>query len=250
MNRSQALDRLSEEVRQAAAGSPEQAAAAIESLLENRWSLVPASERLVLLEELSARFGARPAAEPDTDNEVLAEVVSLLLGRRVINSSLSPAELLQRLADSLNTLFDSLNRLVRVIQSTLMGAGNPDETIHTVIGEHLQGEDRLKSLENYIGQINKAFLLTHQSFKAAAERTIQKLLRELSPKALDPENAKGLRFGPLRKADLYEAYEQKFQQCQRWFESGKFADHLLREVERYCQQKISGRQRPAKGGSR
>lgn len=255
MNRSQALDRLASEIRELASRSGDQAPEAIEALLLNRWGLLPPKERLVLLEELAARCGVAPAPVPapapaPAANDVLQEVIGLLLGNRAIHSDLSHAELLQRLADSLNTVFDSLNRLVRVIQSTLMGFNNPEETIHKVIGEHLQGEDRLKSLENYIGQISKAFLLTQQSFKAAAERTIQKLLRELSPKRLDQESAKGLRFGPLKKADLYDAYEQKFQQCQKWFDNGKFGDHLLREVERHCQQKMTAQLRQSKGGSR
>jgi hypothetical protein len=249
MNRALAIDRLASELRAIASRNPLKAGEEIERLLSERLGLLEAPERLRLVEELAARFASAP---PDDGGrpEALAEVVGLLLGSRIRPGELPPAEILQRLADSLNTVFDSLNRLVQVIQSSLLGDGNPQKTIHQVIGDHLRGEDRLQALENYIGQISRAFLLTQQAFKAAAEKTAQKLLRELDPQAIDAEDGKGLRFGPLKKADRYDAYEQKYQLCRRWLDSGKFGDHLLREVERTCRQKMTAEMHRPKGGPR
>lgn len=53
--------------------------------------------------------------------------------------------------------------------------------------------------------------------------------------SLEAERGGGLRFGPLRKAELYEIYKEKFSQFKGWFESGSFMEELLREFEKTCQ---------------
>lgn len=249
MSRPPTIENLASELRAIAARSPLQAEAEIERFLGERLEPIPPAERLEILEALCRRFEASEGG-PEGRSGSLDRVVALLLGGRIPAGDLPPEELLRRLADSLHTVFDSLNRLVRVIHAAFAGESDPQQTIHQVIGDHLKGDDRLKALENYIGQISRAFLFAQQAFQAAASKTVQKLLRELDPKRLGDENGKGLRFGPLKKADLYDAYEQKYQQCRKWVENGKFAEHLMREVERAWRQKTTTERRRPKGGSR
>ena len=184
--------------------------------------------------------GRQPVLNARPEEEILIQVFTLLLGRHVAHLNLPAAELLERLAASLNTVFDSLNRLIGAIQSTLVRCRGPEETIRHAISDHLgSDEDRLKLLEDHIGQISRAFLLTQQAFKTAAERIVHKMLQELDPATIGKEPPKGLHFGPFRKAESFEAYEQKFQQCQKWFESGRFMEDLMREFERACEGKTT-----------
>jgi hypothetical protein len=46
-----------------------------------------------------------------------------------------------------------------------------------------------------------------------------------------------MRFGALRKAELYDIYEQKFEECRIWYETGRFLQDLQRAIEKYCQSK-------------
>ncbi len=65
---------------------------------------------------------------------MLTRVCSLLLGRRVSMDDPSSSELLEKLADSLNTIFNTLNQLISVINMTFTGEGPPEQTIRQVIG--------------------------------------------------------------------------------------------------------------------
>jgi hypothetical protein len=169
------------------------------------------------------------------NDEVLTQLFSLILGNRVTKADLSSAEVLQRLAESLNAIFDSLNKLVSVIKRILLGEDTTDETIRQVIGIHLEGEDQINSLESYLGQISKAFLLSQKAFSAAAYNIVDQILQELDPEKISQQAGSGLRFGPLRKAEFYDIYEQNMKKCRKWFNSGRFKRDLQREFENYCQ---------------
>ena len=243
MNDSIQSSQLASELRQIFRSAPDHAEPAIEAHLQDRLTGLPMQDRTVLLQMLMADFsGSRDAirAERQTEDEILTQVFTLLLGRRVAHLNLPATELLERLAASLNTVFDALNRLIGAIQSTLIRGGGPEETIRHAIGDHLEsGQDRLKLLEAHIGQISRAFLLTQQAFKTAAERIVRKMLQELDPTTIVKEPSKGIHFGPFRKAEFFETYEQKFHQCQEWFESGRFMEDLMREFERACENKTA-----------
>jgi hypothetical protein len=243
MKHSMQRSRLASELRRVYRSAPDQAEEAIEAHLQDRLQGLPMKDRALLLQLLMAEFSESRQANPpeiQTEEEILSQVFSLLLGRDVAHLDLPPAELLKRLAASLNTVFDSLNRLIGAIQSTLIRSEGSEETIRHAIGEHLEGgEDRLKLLEEHIGQINRAFLLTQQAFKTAAERIVCKMLQELAPATIGKEPPKGLHFKPFRKAGFFEIYEQKFQQCQEWFDSGRFMKDLMREFERVCENRTA-----------
>lgn len=204
----------------------------IETYLEERLREFSDSEKLTLLEKLTAEFNA----ESKIDEEALPRLFSLLLGKKVSLTDLSSTELLQKLAESLNTIFDALNQVVGVINTTFLGECTGDETIRQVIGFHLKGgESHARSLESYLGQIKKAFLIAHQAFKEAAHTEMSELLHELAPDQIKAADSGGFRFGPFQKAELFEIYEKKFYTCKKWFDSGRFMEKFLREFEKNSQ---------------
>jgi hypothetical protein len=234
------LAALASEIRGIHASDGRKAAESIEGYLTNRLGSLPLEERLDILQKLMELFKAAsssPALPADDNQEIVARLFSLILGKPVQPADLSSSELLQRLAESLNTIFDTLNRLVGLIQSTFSGRADPEETIRHVIGVHLEGEDRTKSLEAYLSQISRAFLLAQEAFKQSGHKLIGDILDELDPAKLDRSETSSLRFGPLRKAELFDLYSRKLEQCRSWYESGRFMSDLQREFERNCQQR-------------
>lgn len=229
---------LADEVRRIYNPDDTGSASLIEAYLEERLRGFSPDERLVLLENLVAQFPKGAPGKSGGRNlkeEVLSRLFSLLLGRKVSQADLSSAELLERLALSLNTIFDTLNELVSVINATLLGEQIGEETIRHVIGFHLEGESQSQSLESYIGQIRKAFLITQQAFKEAAHAKVSEILLELDPDRIAQAGGGGFKFGPLRKAEFFEIYEEKFRAFNKWFESGRFMEEFLREFEKNSQ---------------
>jgi len=235
------VDKLAHEIRQIYSGDSRLAKERIDVYLQEQLAALSATEKISILERLTAQFGASlpdSAVPASLDDEVLTRLFSLVLGDKVTRADLSSADLLQRLAESLNTIFDALNKLVAVIDSTLLGKVRGEETIRQVIGFHLDGQDQTKSLESYLGQINQAFLLAQQASKNAAFQMVGKILQELDPEKISQEAGGGLRFGPLRKAELYNIFEHEINKCRQWYESGRFLQDLQREFEKNCRPKL------------
>lgn len=235
---------LAAEIRRIYLSDTSRAEELINGYLEKKLAGLSSEDRMAHLRKLMGMFS--PGDEnnecselPEMEEELLSRVASLLLGREVSQADLSSNELFQRLAESLNTIFDTLNQLVRVINATLFSEGTGDETIRYVIGSHLERGTETKSLETYLGQIQKAFLTTQQAFRNAAHARVKALLDELDPGKISETGGSGFKFGPLRKAECFEMYEKKFRLCQKWFESGRFMEEFMREFENNCQ-KLSG----------
>lgn len=229
--------RLAEEIRRIYASDRLKAADIIEGFLENSLNALPVDDRLALLEKLAAQFSADPQDSTDStniDRELLSRLFRLLLGRDFTQADLSSEELLERLAESITTIFDALNKLVNAINTALLGKHTGEETIRHVIGFHLDGENRLKSLENYLGQIKSAFLMAQQAFKRSAKTIVGEILSELDPDQIETDAVGGLKFHPRRKTKYFDIYKEKFNQCHKWFESERFMEALLREFERNC----------------
>lgn len=210
--------------------------------LENELKELDPQDRMAAMDNLIARFESNgPPSEKQTtlamDDHVLGRVIKLLLGRDIDTVDLNSDELLESLAESINTVFESLNQLISVINTTLMGKQDSDETIRQVIGYHLEGSRQTKTLESYIGQIGKAFFASQEASKKAAHAKVTQILEELSPEKIKKESGASM-LSPMRKSRYYEEYELKFKKFEEWFESGRFMDSFLREFERNCQ-KIS-----------
>jgi len=216
------LDILANEIRRIYAADKPGAANLIEEFLESSLNGISSNDKVELLGQLAGKFEQ-------------TRIFSFLLGKKVTQADLCSAELLQRLADSLNTMFNMLNQLVAVINKTFMGQNQGIETIRQVIGFHLEGEKQSISLESYLGQISKAFLTAQRAFKLAAEKKVKEIMVELDPERIAASQGGGLKLGRLRKADSFELYVQKFQGFRDYFESGRFMEELLREFENNCQ---------------
>lgn len=232
------IDRLSNEIRNVYLQDKNQAEKQIELLLSKRLKNLSDSDRLNVLEKVVAEFdntAHKETGDLRLEDRVMVRISSLLLGRDFSGEDLTSTELLQRLAESLNTIFDSLNRLIGVINRTLLGEHSKEQTIRTIIGFHLEGEGPGKPLESYIGQINNAFLTAQRAFKQAAQIIVGKILREIDPNQISAQASGGLKIGPLRKAECFEIYEKKLHQIKKWYESGRFMEDFLREFEKICQ---------------
>ncbi len=232
------LNQLAKQIRQIHASDRLHAEDRIEEFLESSLAGVSRDEKMRIVGELVSRFEANRvhcAEDVTVDREILTRVFSFLLGKKVSQADLSSAELLQRLADSLNTIFNMLNQLVSVINKTFLGQHEGIETIRQVIGFHLEGENQSRSLESFLGQINKAFLTAQQAFKIAAEKKVKEILVELDPERIAASAGGGFKLGRLRKAESFELYANKFKGLKDWLESGRFMEELLREFENNCQ---------------
>ncbi len=238
MSRPVLLDNLALKVKALSQSGAPDIENVIEAYLERELQGLPMAERLSLMERLAGRFSeAKPQPRQDFNLEPTetARLLSLFLGDRIAVSDLSSSEISEKLANSLNTVFDTLNQIVFVIQSTLLGRKPEIETIRHVIGSQIGGGGEEASLKEYLDQIQHAFLTAHKAFQEAARSLVGEVLSGLDPDALAKEMDSGLKFGPLRKAQLFESYVEKFQECRRWFDSDRFTENLLREFERNCQ---------------
>ncbi len=227
------IDRLANEIRNIYISDKNQSEKQIEKFLTNRFKELSGPESLDVLNKLIDEFDSRHPIR--IDNSIIPRTFSFLLGRDVSGTDLSSTELIERLAESLKTIFDSLNQLIGVINMTLTGETFGDQTIRQVIGFHLEGDEQTKSLESYLGQINEAFLTVQHSFKKTAQIKVGQILEEIDPDRISAQGGGGLKIGPLRKAEYYEIYEEKFRRIKKWFESGRFMEEFLREFEKNCQ---------------
>jgi hypothetical protein len=230
------VNELSHEIHERFAENPPGAPQRIEALLKERLAVLTARDGSVVIKQLIRHFRKTQPETGSVDSQTMTRVFSLLLGRKVEPDDLSSTEFLERLAQSLNTIFDALNRLISVINMSFSGASESgDQTIRQFIGFHLEGGDQTKSLEDYLGQINHAFLMTHEAFKNAARSKVEQILNAVDPSGVAAERGSGLRIGPLRKAEDFDILEGKIERIRKWFDSGRFMEDFLREFEKNCQ---------------
>ena len=232
-------EQLLVEIENLYASAPASAETLIEAYLENRLRSLEPAERVAHLEKLTAEAGTRQpvtAAPAAGQMDALSRLFSLLLSKTVSVADLRSGEVTDRLLDSLNTVFDNLNRLIGSINTTLFGAGAGDKTIRHMIGEHIDGDAEKTSLENYIGQIDKAFLVTHQAFQGAVRQVVSQIMDELDPEAIVASGSGGLKLGVVKRAEFFDTYKDKYAVVRKWFESDRFRDRLLREFEKKCRQ--------------
>lgn len=229
---------LAAEVKKIVHGGGPDAEMVVEAYLEKEFSSLSPEKRVEALDRLIAEFredrGAGAKAK-DLDTNLVAKLFSMLLGERVGEVDIASEQVIERLANSLNTVFDSLNELISGINATLLGRVSGTETIRFVIGSQLEQQDESKSLESYVAQIKEAFAIAHQAFQDAGMTKMREILGELDPRKIE-ESANGRRkFGPLRKAELFDIYQDKHRTLRNWLETGLLNEALMREFERICQ---------------
>ncbi|GEM_PF-309775 len=214
----------------AAAGDRGRAEARIEEYLQRQLRNLDEEERQQLLAALEQAFA--PAGGGGLQGESLARFCSLLLGRELTPADISSEEMMARLARALETVLESLNELVLTINTTLLDEGADGETIHHLIGRELGGGQAGVSLDEYVGRIKTAFLVSHQAFRLAAQEMAGTMLERLDPDRLG--GGTGFRFGPMKKAEAWERYRQAFTNCKKWYDSGRCLEEFLREFEKQC----------------
>ncbi len=232
-------ERLSDEIRAIYGADNAKAETMIRTFLEEKLKEYPPSDRLAVIEELTHKFEAPGPGDGShcsgTGQKGISELLSLVVGRDIPLENLSDKELMEKLSLSLNTVFDSLNQIIRVINTTLLGERVELETIRQIIGTGLEDKEAHDTLQDYLDQIQEAFLVAHKAFQQAAGARISRILDELDPDRISGESSKGLRFGPLRKAGSFDLYSEKFRAVRKWHESGRATEELLREFEKICQ---------------
>lgn len=236
------IEQVADEVREIYRSDREHADSRIELYLTGRLKSLPEKEKPLYVKKLRDAFkttgrGAATARE----KELISRFLSLLLKKEVFLADYSSEDLLEKLAEGLNTVFDSLNQLVRVIHGSLLGQSTEDGTIRQIIASNLNDKHDFASIESYLEHIKTAFFMAQQAFTKAAETKIGEILLELDPSRISsPATAW---FGPLRKSKHDALYKDKFDRCKTYFESGKFKQDYLREVERICQKMLTSRMR-------
>jgi hypothetical protein len=232
------LDKLARGVRSAAGAEPLDHESAIERYLERELEQLPPEERLSVVGKIALRFtdrGKEPVNSADTN--ATAELLSLLLGKEVSLEGLSNGESAENFARALNTVFNSLNRIVGGINVNLFGQNAELETIRHVIGSQIVKSGKETSLQSYLQQIQQSFLLAHTAFQEASLALTREILTALDPTVCEESVKSSMKFGPLRKAEYYEVYRQKYRECGKWVDSGRYSERLLREFEKICQKK-------------
>jgi hypothetical protein len=238
------LDNLAHGIRTLNRSQPTSLEEAIERYLEGELRETPLAGRLPLLEELLEKF---PDNAPIPQGLNLAQgetarILSLLSGTRIDLTEHSPQEVSEKFAASMNTLFDTLNQIIAVIHANLLGEKPELETIRHVIGSQIEGGGGETSLKAHLDQIQQAFLISHRAFQEAARSVVGEMLAALDPESLASSTKSILNFGPMRKAEIFETYQGKYQECRNWLDTGRFSDKLLREFEKICQKTYKGKQ--------
>jgi hypothetical protein len=232
------IEQLALEIRHIYEQDPAQARVSVEDYLDRKLQGLDITAKKQLISLLEATFSPSPEPASISEHylrqEYLLRFCSLILGRTLTPAELSSAETLEHLSESLNTIFDSLNQLVHSIRITLFLENNGNETIRHMIGSSLNGKPSI-SLEQYLGEINSAFFLSHQSFKSAAGKIIDRILKELDPEQSAITDKSGFMFGAMRKAHSFDRYGKIFKNCKQWHDSGRSMEDFLKEFEKECQ---------------
>ncbi len=223
-------DKIAAEIRDLYREDASNAAGRIEERLLTILTDYPPAERIAFLGDLiNSEF--RPAARSETD------IFTMLLGKDQAKTALSPEEMSRQLSAALNTVFDSLNRLIGGINATLLGGadGDGEETIRTVIYSSIDKKEGLRALEKHLEQIGDFFAVSLQAFKESARTKIHEILQELNPDSIAEESEGYLNFGPMRKAKMLDSYREKYNTLQNWQSSGLLLDAFVKEFEKNCQ---------------
>ncbi len=210
--------------------------ARIERHVEEALADLPVQERITCLEDIAGQFGVSTHDETGTGQypDQVNRLIGLLLGKSPVDAGLSQEELTAKMAGSLNTIFDSLNRTIGIINSTLVGQTGELETIRGIIGSEIAGGHKGQSLEEHLGLIQEAFLVAHKAFGLACENMVGQILTELDPEKIEALSESRLKFGPMRKAELFDIYREKFLGCKGSFASGRLMEEFMRDFERVC----------------
>lgn len=245
------IPELAADIREIYRSGGSQAESLVESHLESRLQGLTPGEGLRILNRLQSEFvpAAKGRHSPDIKSplgeEVCTKIFSLLLGKKIQQKDLSSSDLLEKLAASLKTVFDGVNELRNATSAALLSEASSDRTIRHVIGLHFRKENQVDSLDKHLGQIKVAIRSSHEAYQDAFASKLREILLELSPGRIEEKCGKSIRFGPLRKAELFDEYLSTFERMRTWLESGKFMEEFMTEFQGALQRRLSSK----KGGA-
>ena len=232
------LNRLTDEVRNIYQVDRDNGADRVEKYLEAALADCPPDRRSAYLAELISIFSHDSQASApivETKPEAFNKLITMLLGKEILKKNLSLEEMIEQLASALNTVFDSVNKLVGGMNATLMGSTSGEETIRVVISASMDKDEGIQALEKFLDQIGKFFAIALQAYKESAKTKIDEILRELNPENLADNTDLSLKFGLMRKAHLYDCFHDKYQTLQNWQKSGLLLEAFVKEFEKNCQ---------------
>ncbi|HPI91862.1 MAG TPA: hypothetical protein PK350_01935 [Deltaproteobacteria bacterium] len=233
------IERLAGAIREIHAAEPQRAEEAMEVFLSDELRELDHEEKVKVVRMLEEVFTTpNPAAAGVLGGDLMERLVPLLLGRDVDAGAIGGPELVSRLAAALNTVFSALNELIAVINSTLGGSPGGDETIRQIIGSTLGDEKTGMSIEEYLDRIRKAFLAAQQASREAARTVAGYIMTELDPATMEPRSG-GLKIGPLKKAEAFELFTEKYARVKKWYDSERFLLDFLRQFEKNCQKSFT-----------
>lgn len=233
------LSTIAEEISALYKTDPEHAETLIETHLTSRLGDMAAHERLRFLDRLGEIFKGRESErelrpKEDAQQETLQQLMRFVLGKSYNPEELYSQEAIDQLGASLQTLFETLNDLIQTIELTLMGQSDQSKTIRAVIASKVRHDDGDRSLREHLNQIKAGFLIAHTSFQQSSRETVKKILAALAPDKLRDEASTAMKFGPFKKAELFELFEQRYESIRKWSDSDRFIRDLTRDFEKNC----------------
>ena len=162
-------------------------------------------------------------------------------------STLLPFQNLHLHVDSLSLLFLLLLKVLPDVsylhilvsyQSIVLWKKELEKTIRQVImGIHFDdAEMNTKPLIDYLEQIKNSFLIVQQAFKKASTSKVLFILNKLSPESIKSNTDIGFSAGLFKKIKIFNNYLDTYNKIMIWFNSGKFTEELLAEIENNCQE--------------
>ena len=230
---------MTNEIRKICNSDPSEAEIKINDYVEQKLKEHSSNEKLNFLKKLTSQFRGSRTEDQSTFNieaDEFSQLISLFLGKNISNTELSSSELLEKLASSSNAAFNTLNEIINMIQTTLLGK----EGKHKSISGDLKSKIATDSLQDYLDQIKDAFSIYHQAFQKASHAKMKTILDGLDPERISTKAEGGFKF---RKADLFKDYKKEYKSCKKWFDSASFNDGLLREFEKVCQKLYKKKER-------
>jgi hypothetical protein len=232
------LEQLTAEIRDTYIADGDNVTERVEQRLREKLVDCSDAQRCAFLDRLITVFRHDPTADdldPQMSGNEFDNLLTMLLGREILEKKLPPEEMIKQLAVAVNTVFDSVNTLIGGINATLMGSAGGEETIRVVIRSSLDTNEGLVALKKFLDQTGEFFAIALQAYKEAAQVKIKEILDELNPERLEEECGGKMKFGPLHKAHLYDCYLEKYKTLQNWQRSGLLLEAFLREFEKNCQ---------------
>lgn len=231
------MDRLAEDLRDIYLTDEVNGAAGLEKHLMETLADRSLAERNAVLDTLIEEF-----RESSGDDKVFQQVSSdqfnklltMLLGKEILQKNLPPDKLIEQLATAINTVFDSVNTLNCGINAILMGSAGGEETIRLVIRSSMDADEGIGALKKFLDQTGEFFAIALKAYKESAQVKIAEIIEELNPENLERESDKKVKFGPLHKANLYDCYQDKFRTIQNWQRSGLLLEAFMKEFEKNC----------------